>query len=276
MPYRARWKTNLVNAFPVPEDRKPKKKIQTGTEEEQEDDTGFKPKGTFPLLSLPAEVRTQIYNLILFNETDPLASKASQVIDQREILPSCKNLAFLLLSKQVHSETTRLLYSTATFRLFPIQDFLGLPTLADIAPHYRTHITRLTITLGSSWTGPPASWKVTKGLARYLQRMRGVRVLRVFVTLDPTGDDFEKYRISYDFYTDFCGELLREVLKAMPKALEMVELSGYEHVEPDGPLVSRLAKEAIAKEKVVLYGQECGWSKKMENLKGDRRTLVLR
>lgn len=252
---RPKWKTNLVNAFPIPEDRKPKKLQAKPPEEEQvEDDNTFKPRGTFPLLDLPSELRYRIYNLVLFNNPDPTGGNGPD----HEVQPTCQNLSLLLLSKRIHAEATHILYSTTTFRLFPLQDFQFLPTPPDLAPHYRSHITRLSITLGSSWTAPPAAWKVSKGLARCLSRVKLVRTLRVFIALDPSQPMFAKHRVSYSFYTDFCGELLRDVLKAMPK-LESVELAGYPHVEPDGPLVSRLREEAEAKDKIVRWGRECGW-----------------
>lgn len=85
----------------------------------------------------------------------------------------------------------------------------------------------------------------------------------MFVTLDPSEPMFEKYRVSHEYYTDFCGGLLTDVLKAMPKGLEAVELAGYRHVEPDGPLVRRLRVEVEASGKVVRWGRECGWEEKM-------------
>lgn len=266
---RPKWKTNLVNAFPIPEDRKPKK-LQAKTQEEQDqeqDDGTFKPTGTFPFLDLPSELRYRIYNLVFFDNPDPYAGNGPDY----EIQPTCQDISILLLNKRTTAEAAHILYSTTTFRLFPLQDFLFLPTPQDLAPHYRSHVTRLSITLGSSWTAPPAVWKVTKGLARCLSRIKLVRTLRIFVQLDPSQPMFEKYRVSYSFYTDFCGELLRDVLKAMPK-LEAVELAGYPHVQPDGPLVSRLREEAEAKDKVVRWGRECGWYEQM--VEGKRKVIA--
>merc|ERR1711939_646431 len=192
-----KWKTNLVNAFPIPDDRKPKKaRAEAEAQQDQEqEDSGFKPRGTFDLLALPTELRHRVYNFVLFNNPDPIAGNGPD----HENLPTCKNLSLLLLNKRIHSEATHILYSTTTFRLFPLQDFLYLPTPSDLAPHYRSQITRLSITLGSSWTAPPAVWRVTKGVARSLSRVKLVRTLRVFVQMDPSQPMFEKYRVSYSF-----------------------------------------------------------------------------
>jgi hypothetical protein len=256
---RPKWKTNLVNAFPIPDDRKPKKSQATEDSTEDDDPNAFKRQGIFPFLSLPSELRYKIYNLLLFSHPDPVASSDPY---NHELLPTLRTLSLLLVNHRIHAEATHLLYSSTTFRLFPLQDFLYLPTPSDLAPHYRSHITRLTLTLGASWTAPPANWRVSKGLARCLSRLKLVRTLRILVQLDPSQPMFEKYRVSYAFFTDFCGELLRDVLKAMPK-LETVELAGYSNVEPDGPLVSRLRLEAEQKGKAIRWSRESGWYARM-------------
>ena len=274
---RSKWRTNLVNAFPIPDDRKPKKKGAAEQEQELSDRPeaqGYVRQGTFPFSDLPGELRRKIYSLVLFDSLDPLDDTHN--VSQQELIPNPKNLSLLVLQKSIHSEASHLLYSTATFRLFPLQDFLGLPTLGDIAPYYRTHITRLSITFGPSWTAPPASWRVSKGVARMLGRLRGVRCLRIFVTLDPTQPDLKNFRVSYTFYTDFCGNLLKDVLKAMPKETEMVELAGHRHVGPYGPLVSRLAEEASQMGKMVVYGKQCGWAQIMERQTETERLEVYR
>jgi hypothetical protein len=265
---RAKWKTNLVNAFPIPEDRKPKPKKTTAvtdseTATTEEDDNKFKPKGTFPFLSLPTELRYKIINLILFNDADPLNPQRTTTDDAfQELLPSCKTISLLLANRAIHAEASHILYSSTTFRLFALQDFLSLPTPPDLAPHYRSHITRLSLILGSSWTAPPKHWRVGKGLARCLSRLKLVRVLRVFVQLDPSIPMFEKHRVSFAFYTDFCGALLADVLKAMPW-VEAVEVAGYRHVDPRGPLVSRLVKEVQWKGRDVRWDRACGWFEEM-------------
>jgi hypothetical protein len=261
---RAKWKTNLVNAFPIPEDRKPKpkKSITEDATTTEEDDTTFKPNGTFPFLSLPTELRYKIINLVLFDCADPLNPSNGQDDVFQELLPSCKTISLLLANKAIHAEASHILYSSTSFRLFALQDFLSLPTPPELAPHYRSHITRLSLILGSSWTSPPKHWRVGKGLARCLSRLKLVRMLRVFVQLDPSIPMFEKHRVSYGFYTDFCGGLLADVLKAMPW-IETVEVAGYRHVDPQGPLVSRLAREVEEKGRVVRWDRACGWLEEM-------------
>jgi hypothetical protein len=64
---------------------------------------------------------------------------------------------------------------------------------------------------------------------------------------------FEKYRVSFDFYTDFCGALFRDVLATMPQ-VSLIEVDGNPGVETSGPLVSRLLAEAEAKGKTYILG----------------------
>jgi len=118
---------------------------------------------------------------------------------------------------------------------------------------YRAMVTKLEMVVGSSWTSPPKTWRVSKLLARRLARLSAVKTLRVFVELDPSLPMFEKYRVSFDFYTDFCGSLFRDVLSTMPQ-LKVIELDGNPGVDTTGPLVSRLLAEAEAKGKTCIIG----------------------
>lgn len=118
---------------------------------------------------------------------------------------------------------------------------------------YRAMVTKLEMVVGSSWTNPPKTWRVSKLLAKRLSRLEAVQTLKVFVELDPSLPMFEKYRISPDFYTDFCGELLRDVLLCMPQ-LTHIEMNGNPGVETSGPLVSRLLKEVDGKGKTCTVG----------------------
>lgn len=111
---------------------------------------------------------------------------------------------------------------------------------------YRAMVTRLEVVVGSSWTSPPKTWRVSKLLARRLSKLSAVQSLRVVVELDPSGPMFEKYRVSSDFYTNFCGDLLRDVLDCMPQ-IKQIEMNGNPGVETAGPLVSRLMREVDAR-----------------------------
>lgn len=84
--------------------------------------------------------------------------------------------------------------------------------------------------------------------------MDSVQTLRVFVEVDPSHPVFAKFRVSHGFYTEFCGGLLRDVLKAMPR-LRVVQISGRPSVQMDGPLISRLQKEVEAEQRVLRWGE---------------------
>jgi hypothetical protein len=74
------------------------------------------------------------------------------------------------------------------------------------------------------------------------------------VEIDPSHENFAKFQASHEFYTDFCGGLLKNVLKAMPR-LEVVQISGRPSVQMVGPLASRLQREVEAQGKVLGWGQ---------------------
>jgi len=161
----------------------------------------------------------------------------------------------------MHDEAAYILYSTTKFPLFFVQAFESPPLVSELATRYQIYVANLKMILGPSWTDPPKHWKVTPRLARCLKRLTAVQTLRVFVEFDPSHPAFEKYRKSYSFYTDFCGDLLGEVLEAMPQ-LRYVELDGNPGVNVDGPLVSRLRQEAEEEEKEVRWGKQADWAHK--------------
>lgn len=113
--------------------------------------------------------------------------------------------------------------------------------------------------IGSSWTNPPKEWKVTKSLKNTLSKLKAVQTLKIFVELDPSHPVFARYRKSLDFYTDFCGDLLKDILTVMPQ-LKFVELDGNPSVQLKGPLISRLRQEAEEQHKVIKWGKERNWA----------------
>ena len=141
--------------------------------------------------------------------------------------------AIMAASKRTHQEAAYVLYSTMSFRIFPLQDFTPAPVIQELRPMYRAMVTKLEVTLGSSWTSPPKSWRVSKLLAKRLSKLSAVQSLKVFVELDPSLPMFEKYRVSFDYYTDFCGDLLRDVLVSMPQVTH-IEMDGNPSVEATG------------------------------------------
>lgn len=189
----------------------------------------------FSFLELPGEIRNRIYRLVLY-------SSAGSRADGRKKSRTC----ILATSKRIHQEASYLLYSSASFKIFPLQDFVPVPVIQELRPMYRSMVTNLEIVLGPSWNSPPETWRVSKLLARRLRMLSALKTLRIFVELDPTIPELERYRISYDFYTNFCGNLIRDVLATMPH-LKLIELDGNPGIDTAGPLVTRLLIEGEVK-----------------------------
>jgi hypothetical protein len=87
-------------------------------------------------------------------------------------------------------------------------------------------------------------------MVRVLGSMASVQTLMVVVEVDPSHPVFAKFRISHGYYTEFCGGLLRDVLKALPR-LKVVQIAGRPSVQMDGPLVSRLQREVEAQGRIL-------------------------
>ena len=206
----------------------------------------------FPFLDLPSELRNRIYEYTLFSKPAYRNAKGQR---------TSSRLAALLVSRKMHNEAAYILYSTTKFPLLFIQDFEAPPLVSELAPRYQLYVTNLKLILGPSWTDPPKDWKVVPRLARCLKRLSAVQTLRVFVQFDPSHPSFEKYRRSYSFYTDFCGDLLSDVLDAMPQ-LKYVELDGNSGVDVNGPLVRRLVQEAEEDKKEIRWGKQANWAHK--------------
>ena len=250
------WHDGLVEAFPVPEAKTPGTSAKTAAIEQAikaltiaQPSLKSHPASPFPFFSLPAEIRNRIYTLILFG-----TSKASKSSLKRRLPTS-----LFLSSSQIHREASYIFYTSHTFRVFPLQEFKALPTVSELPLRYRYLVTNIELILGPGWTAPPKSWKVTHKMAKILRQLSQVRCLRVFVEIDPSHPVFARFRVSHGFYTDFAGNLLKDVLVAMPQ-IEFVQLDGNPSVQMDGPLVSRLRNEIEAQEKVVKWGKERGWS----------------
>ncbi|KAJ5514409.1 hypothetical protein N7463_003961 [Penicillium fimorum] len=164
----------------------------------------------FPLLHLPSEIRLRIYHYVLFTPTrksglKPTGNVGSSAKKGKPLAPSSHRIALFRVSRQIHDEATHYFYSTQIFRVFPVQDFLRMPTIRALPRRHRSSITTIELIVGSSWTAPPKSWIVNQGLG--LHDMELVRTLKVFVQCDPSHPTFEGFRKSKDFYTDFCGKL---------------------------------------------------------------------
>ncbi len=96
-------------------------------------------------------------------------------------------------------------------------------------------------------------------MTKILKQLSQVKCLRVFVEIDPSHPVFARFRVSHGFYTEFAGNLLRDVMVAMPQ-IETVQLDGNPSVQMEGPLVSRLRREIETRGREVTWGRERGWS----------------
>lgn len=219
-----------------------------------------KPRKPFRFLDLPSEIRIRIYSFVLFSPRPRKTVRSSGSVGasskNKPLAPITDRIALFLVSRQLHDEATHVFYSSQTFRLFPIQDYSRLPTVRALPPRYRPSITTIELILGSSWTAPPKSWRVNDSLG--LESMVCARTLKVFIQCDPSHPVFEGFRVSKDYYTDFAGDLLKQILARLPNLVQ-VEFDGYPSVLKRGTLMTRLFGETRAARKKIYWGPERGW-----------------
>ncbi|KAE8372743.1 hypothetical protein BDV26DRAFT_273484 [Aspergillus bertholletiae] len=221
------------------------------------------PLDPFRFFDLPSELRLRIYHIVLFTPRRKrvhLHTKGSVGASSKKnppLSPTSHRVNLFLVSRRVHDEASDYFYTTQTFRLFHLQDSSRMPTVKMIPPRYRPSIATIELILGSSWTAPPSSWKVSHHLG--LEEMVRAKTFKVFIEVDPSHPVFEGFRISKNFYTEFSGEILRDVLAKMP-SLEYVEFDGWPSVRKHGALMQRLLHEAKSAKKKVAWGPERGWT----------------
>lgn len=253
------WHEGLVEAFPVPQSKISNPAQAADTLKETLKGLKISPTtpllpllSAFPFFSLPAEIRNRIYTLALFATRKP--PPTPQITSQRRLPTS-----LFLTSSRIHREASYIFYTTHTFRLFPLQEFTPLTTIAELPSRYRPLIANVELILGPGWTAPPKSWKVTLRMAKLLKQLNQVRCLKVFIEVDPSHPIFARFRVSHGFYTEFAGNLLRDVLVAMPQ-INSVQLDGNPSVQIGGPLVSKLRGEIEALGREVTWALARGWS----------------
>ncbi|KAJ5628968.1 hypothetical protein N7490_011196 [Penicillium lividum] len=217
---------------------------------------------SFRFFDLPSEIRLQVYHFVLFTPTKKTAKRNAGAVGAsakkaKLVAPATQRIALFRVSKRVHEEASHFFYSSQIFRIFYIQDFSRRPTLRGIPRCYRPLITTVELILGNSWTAPPKSWAVDNAMG--LEEMSLLHTLRVFVECDPSQPHFEGFRVSKEYYTEFSGRLLKEILERLP-ALKCVEFDAYTSVKRDGSLMSRLMKEVRAANKKITWGPERGWT----------------
>ena len=195
----------------------------------------------FPFFDLPSELRSKIFTLLLITETTiDLHPQNYRTAHQR--------LNIFLASQRMHSEASHIFYSRHTFRLFPTHGrYVGnriAPLVARLPRRYRACLTSLELRLGPGWGGPPQSWRVHEKLG--LGEMENLRVLKVFVEVDPSQDIFNGFRTGKNFYTEFSRKLLEDVTKGLP-GLHKIEFDAWPSVMmKDGTLMKTLVSQAKA------------------------------
>lgn len=232
------------------------------TDEDDDLDEEPRPVQPFRFFDLPSEIRLKVYDYVLFGETKrkgPPRTNGNVGSSRKNKLlaPLSHRLSLFLTSRCIHDEACVLFYSVQIFRVFPIQDYSHQTTLISLAPSYRPLVNKIELILGSSWSAPPKTWKITKHLG--LTEMTGVRTFKIFVQCDPSHPVFEGFRISSGFYTGFAGDLVQKILEQLPK-LSQVEFDAWPSVQKNGPLMRRLISEVKAANIRIFWGPERGWN----------------
>ena len=80
-----------------------------------------------------------------------------------------------------------------------------------------------------------------------------LRMLHIFVEIDPSHDVFKGYRVDGSFYTIFCGQLMDDLFQRVP-SIQKVEFDAYPSVSKDAPLMRELLCRAKGAAKTVVWG----------------------
>ncbi|KAL8949793.1 MAG: hypothetical protein Q9222_004136 [Ikaeria aurantiellina] len=209
----------------------------------------------FPFFALPLELRSRILSYLLCPD-----STRTIDLDPSNHRTSASRLNLFLVSKQFGYESYHIFYSTHTFRIFQTHGrFLGKktePLLARLPSYYRNVLVSLELRLGPGWSDPPKPWYVSDRLG--LEECVAVRTLRVFVEVDPSSPIFKGFRLNREFFTNFSGTLLKQVVERLP-VLETVEFDAYPSVDRHGAMMTRLLEETRKAGKRVVWGKEREW-----------------
>ncbi|KAF5021148.1 hypothetical protein F66182_6848 [Fusarium sp. NRRL 66182] len=213
------------------------------------------PSTPFHFLSLPAEVRIQIYTY--FFDDVPFLFDLSPHNYKRVH----KKLGLMRVCKQVHDEATFAFYSTRTFRLFPTYPGKYFkskkPLLARLKPQQRRCITSLELRLGPGWNAPPRGWVVNQALG--LADCVDVERINVFVECDPSDNIFQGWRRSEGFYEEFSQNLLTDVLNELP-SVTTVQFDAWVSVRKRGDMMQGLIGVVEQGGYSIEWGPERGWT----------------
>ncbi|KAK3643581.1 hypothetical protein LTR56_010091 [Elasticomyces elasticus] len=214
------------------------------------------PRQAFRFFDLPSELRLRIYEEVLYVR-DPIDLDPA---NYRAIHP---RLGLFLASHRLHEEAYRVFYSQV-LRLFPLHGrffHTKTPLIARLPARYRAAIYSLELRLGPGWSAPPRSQKITDSLG--LRDCISLKVLRIFVELDPSDSIFTGFRgreATEDTYKWFCIDLLRGIVEQVPR-LETVEIDAFPSVKKDAPLIIGLRREVEQAGLRLTWGPLRGWPK---------------
>ncbi|KAJ4266137.1 hypothetical protein NW762_004117 [Fusarium torreyae] len=213
------------------------------------------PATPFHFLSLPAEVRIQIYTYF-FDDVATLLD-----LNPHNYKRVHKKLGLMRVCRQVHDEATFAFYSTRTFRLFPTYPGKYFkskkPLLARLKKQQRRCITSLELRLGPGWNAPPRGWVVNPALG--LTDCKDVERLNVFVECDPSDNIFQGWRRSEGFYEGFSRNLLTDVLNELP-SVQTVQFDGWSSVKKSGDMMQGLMEVVTQAGYDIEWGPERGWT----------------
>ncbi|CAM1504881.1 Fc.00g024720.m01.CDS01 [Cosmosporella sp. VM-42] len=217
------------------------------------------PATPFHFLSLPSEIRIQIYEYF-FNDITAVLD-----LGPGNYKLAHRKLGLMRVCKQVHAEATHYFYSTRKFRIFPTYPGKYFkskrPILAKLKHRQRQCITSLELRLGPGWNAPPKGWVVSPILG--LKDCVNVRTITVFVECDPGDNAFKGFRRSEGFYETFSCNLLSSILEEMPGVV-LVEFDAYPSVKKSGDMMHGLIDIATQANRLIGWGPDRGWTDDMD------------